>query len=171
MRTRRTLSVKIPAGVDSGTRIQLAGEGEAGPGGGPPGDLFVEIVEVPHPTFHRRGDDLHATVALAMTAAALGTTVELDTLDGPRSIDIPAGTQSGHTISLPNLGVQHLRGTGRGQLVVHVEVQTPTRIDEVQAALLRQLAELRGETGPSNGRVTPRQEGLFSRLRDAFNQR
>jgi molecular chaperone DnaJ len=171
VRTRRTLNVKIPAGVDSGTRIQLAGEGEAGPGGGPPGDLFVEIVEVPHPVFHRRGDDLHATVALAMTAAALGTTVELETLDGVRTIEIPPGTQSGHTISLPSLGVQHLRGNGRGQLVVSIEVQTPTRLDDEQTMLLRKLADLRGEVGPANGRVTPRQEGLFSRLRDAFNQR
>ncbi len=171
VRTRRTLTVKIPAGVDSGTRIQLAGEGEAGPGGGPDGDLFVEIVELPHPTFHRRGDDIHVTVALAMTAAALGTTVELETLDGIRHIDIAPGTQSGQTITLPGLGVQHLRGGGRGQLVVHIEVQTPTRLDDEQVDLLRRLAAARGEEGPANGRVTPRQESIFTRLRDAFNQR
>ena len=168
VRTRRSLTVKIPAGVDSGTRIQLTGEGEAGPGGGPPGDLFVEILELPHPTFYRRGDDLHAPVALAMTAAALGTAVEIETLDGPRTIDIPPGTQSGHTITLPGLGIQHLRGSGRGQLVVHVEVQTPTRLDDEQAELLRRLAVLRDEAGPTNGRVAPRQESIFSRLRDAF---
>jgi molecular chaperone DnaJ len=171
VRARRTLKVKIPAGVDGGTRIQLTGEGEAGPGGGPAGDLFVEIVERPHPMFHRRGDDLHCTVAVPMTAAALGTTVELETLDGPRTVELAAGTQSGEALTLPGLGVQHLRGAGRGQLVVHVEVQTPTRLDEEQQELLRRLAELRGEHGPTNGQVTPRQEGIFARLREAFAQR
>ena len=95
IRTRRTLTVKIPAGVDTGTRIQLAGEGEIGPGGGPAGDLFVEIVELPHPLFQRRGDDLHCTVTLPMTAAALGRTITLETLDGAEEIDIRPGTQSG----------------------------------------------------------------------------
>jgi molecular chaperone DnaJ len=169
VRTRRTLKVKIPAGVDTGTRIQLAGEGEAGPGGGPAGDLFVEIVERRHPVFQRRGDDLHCTVTVAMTAAALGTTIELETLDGPRPVEIRAGTQSGQSVTLPDLGVRHLRGQGRGELVVHIEVQTPTRLDDEQAALLRRLAELRGEDG-ANGRVA-NDQGFFSRIRDAFNAR
>jgi molecular chaperone DnaJ len=169
VRTRRTLKVKIPPGVDAGTRIQLAGEGEAGPGGGPAGDLFVEIVERRHPVFQRRGDDLHCTLTLAMTAAALGTTVELETLDGPRPVEIRPGTQSGEAVTLPGLGVQHLRGAGRGELVVHIEVQTPTRLDEEQTQLLRRLAELRGEDG-AGARVASDQ-GLFSRIRDAFNAR
>ena len=91
VRTRRSLTVKIPPGVDTGTRIQLTGEGEAGPGGGPAGDLFVEIVERPHALFRRQGDDLHCTVSVPMTAAALGTTVTLETLDGPRTGRPPAG--------------------------------------------------------------------------------
>jgi len=171
VRTRRTLAVKVPPGVDTGTRIQLAGEGEAGPGGGPAGDLFVEIVERPHPTFRRQGDDLHCTVTVPMTAAALGTTVTLETLDGPRPVEVRAGTQSGHALTLAALGVAHLRRPGRGDLVVHVEVQTPTRIDAEQEELLRKLAALRGEDGPDVGQVASARQGFFNRLRDAFNER
>ncbi|HET9945451.1 MAG TPA: molecular chaperone DnaJ [Actinomycetes bacterium] len=171
VRTRRTLSVKVPPGVDTGTRIQLAGEGEAGPGGGPAGDLFVEIVERPHPTFRRQGDDLHCTVTVPMTAAALGTAVTLETLDGPRPVEIRAGTQSGHAVTLAGLGVAHLRRQGRGDLVVHVDVQTPTRVDAEQEELLRKLAALRGEDGPDVGQVASARQGFFNRLRDAFNER
>jgi molecular chaperone DnaJ len=167
VRTRRTLKVKIPAGVDTGTRIPLAGEGEVGPGGGPPGDLYVEIVEAPHPHFQRHGDDLHCTVALPMTAAALGATVELTTLDGREELDIKPGTQPGTQLRLPGRGVHHLRRAGRGDLVVHIDVQTPTRLDERQEELLRELARLRGEEQPA-GQLRSGQHGLFSRLRDAF---
>ena len=169
VRTRRSLKVKIPAGVDTGTRIQLAGEGESGPGGGPTGDLYVEIIERPHATFRRQGDDLHCTVAVPMTAAALGTTVTLQTLDGPRLVDLRPGTQSGQAITLEDLGVTHLRRQGRGVLVVHVEVHTPTRLDVEQEELLRKLAGLRGEDGPDVGQVSAEQPGFFGRLRDAFN--
>jgi molecular chaperone DnaJ len=170
VRSRRTLTVKIPAGVDNGTRIQLAGEGEVGPGGGPAGDLYVEIHELPHAQFQRRGDDLHCTVTLPMTAASLGTKVPLETLDGLEEIDIRPGTQSGQSIPLHNRGVTHLRGGGRGDLVVHVEVQTPTKLDPEQERLLRELAKLRGEERPL-GQFQPGQQGLFSRLKDAFNGR
>ena len=112
MRTRRSLTVKIPPGVDTGTRIQLTGEGEAGPGGGPAGDLFVEIVERPHALFRRQGDDLHCTVSVPMTAAALGTSVSLETLDGPRTVDLRPGTQSGQAVTMGDLGVTHLRVAG-----------------------------------------------------------
>ena len=171
VRSRRSLKVKIPPGVDTGTRIQLTGEGEAGPGGGPPGDLYVEIVERTHPMFRRQGDDLHCTVSVPMTAAALGTTVTLETLDGPRPVDLRPGVQSGQTEVLANLGVTHLRSPGRGELVVHVEVVTPTRLDPEQEELLRKLAALRGEDGPDVGHLTGHQQGFFNRLRDAFNQR
>ena len=100
VRTRRSLTIKIPPGVDTGTRIQLAGQAEVGPAGGPPGDLYVEVVERQHPTFTRRGDDLHCTVEIPMTAAALGTSLYLDTLDGPEELDIRPGTQSGEVITL-----------------------------------------------------------------------
>jgi len=171
VRTRRSLRVKVPAGVDTGTRIQLAGEGEAGPGGGPAGDLYVEVVERPHPMFRRQGDDLHCTVEVPMTAAALGTTVRLETLDGPRPVEVRPGTQSGQVLTLPELGVTHLRRPGRGDLLVHIEVRTPTRLDAEQEELLRKLAALRGEEGPDVGQVTGHNPGFFGRLRDAFNGR
>ncbi len=167
VRTRRTLTIKVPAGVDTGTRIQLAGQGEVGPAGGPPGDLYVEIVERPHAVFTRRGDDLHCTLELPMTAAALGTRVSLETLDGTEELDIRAGQQAGEVITLRSKGVSHLRGGGRGDLLVHLAVLTPTRLDEEQAHLLRQLAELRGEERPQ-GQIAPAHPGMFSKLRERF---
>ncbi|MFI7587114.1 molecular chaperone DnaJ [Spongisporangium articulatum] len=167
VRSTRSLNIKIPAGVDTGTRIQLSGESEVGPGGGPAGDLYVEIQLKPHEVFERRGDDLHCTVELPMTAAALGTTIVLETLDGPQELDVKAGSQGGETSTMRSLGVTHLRGTGRGDLFVHLSVQTPTKLDDEQKALLRQLAALRGEERPE-GRLTPAQQGVFSKLRDRF---
>jgi molecular chaperone DnaJ len=170
VRSRRTLKVKIPAGVDTGTRIQLSGEGEVGPGGGPPGDLYVEILEAPHPYFTRQGDDLHATVTLPMTAAALGTTVEIDTLDGPYALTVRPGTQSGKSERLGARGIPHLRASGRGDLIVHIEVQTPVRLDDAQTELLRELARLRGEEQPAPNLSTG-QPRLFSKIRDVFGSR
>jgi molecular chaperone DnaJ len=165
VRSRRDLRIKVPAGVDTGTRIQLAGQGEVGPAGGPAGDLYVEVAERPHDTFTRRGDDLHCTVAVPMTAAALGTTLVVRTLDGERDVEIRRGTQPGETVTLHGLGVTHLRAGGRGDLHVHLDVQVPTRLDEEQEELLRRLAELRGEERPS-GRLTAAHPGVFSRLRE-----
>lgn len=167
VRRRRTTSVKIPAGVEDAMRIRLSGQGEVGPGGGPPGDLYVEVIEREHPVFSREGDDLHCRVTLPMTLAALGTTLSLDTLDGPEDIVIRPGTQPNHVVPLRARGVPHLRGTGRGDLLVHVEVTTPTRLDGEQERLMRELAGLRGEER-SNGRP---EGGLFSRLREAFQGR
>ena len=167
---RRTLTVRIPPGVSTGTRIQLAGQSEVGFGGGPPGDLFVEVVENEHETFTRRGDDLHCTVVVPMTAAALGTTLSVETLDGSQGVDVRAGTQSGEVHTLRGLGVGHLRGGGRGDLLVHVDVQTPTRLDDRQEELLRQLAELRGEEA-AEGSLTSAGGGVFGRLRDLISGR
>ncbi|HON75198.1 MAG: molecular chaperone DnaJ [Candidatus Lutibacillus vidarii] len=167
VRTRRNLRIKVPAGVDTGTRIQLAGEGEVGPGGGPAGDLYVEVVVKPHESYTRRGNDLHCTVELPMTAAALGTTIPLSTFDGVKDLDVAPGTQSGDTVTLRSLGVTHLRGSGRGDLIVHTVVQTPTRLTPEQEDVLRQLAALRGEERP-DGRMTPASQGFFGKLRDAF---
>src|SRR3954468_19937009 len=169
VRTRRTIPVKIPAGVEDGMRIRLAGHGEVGPGGGPAGDLYVEVHERSHPVFTRDGEDLHCRVTLPMTAAALGTMLKLETLEGHEDLTIKPGTQSGNVITLRAHGAPRLRGTGRGNLIVHLDVQTPTRLDERQQELLRELAGLRGEdltegTGANTG-------GLFSRVRDAFNGR
>ena len=162
VRARRTLTVKVPAGVESGMRIRLSGEGEVGPGGGPAGDLYVEIVEKPHPVFTRDGDDLHCTVTLPMTAAALGTCVPLTTLDGDEELDIAAGTQPDAVITLRARGVPHLRASGRGDLHVHLQVQVPTRLDTKQEELLRDLARLRGEERPG---VSGKAGGLFGRRR------
>jgi molecular chaperone DnaJ len=169
VRSRRTIPVKIPAGVEDGMRIRLTGHGEVGPGGGPAGDLYVEVHERPHPVFTRDGEDLHCRVTLPMTAAALGTTLNLKTLDGETDLDIRPGTQSGSVITLRAQGAPRLRATGRGNLLVHVEVQTPTRLDAEQEKLLRELAALRGEDQPESHREA--QGGLFSRVRDAFNGR
>ncbi|QZY30263.1 molecular chaperone DnaJ [Nocardioides coralli] len=180
VRSRRTLTVKIPAGVDTGTRVQLTEQGEVGPGGGPPGDLYVEIGVAPHETFTRQGDDLHCTVTVPMTAAALGTTLTLPTLEADLvadpddtevetefELEVRAGTQSGSEQVLRGRGVPGLRG-GRGDLVVHLVVETPTRLDPRQEELLRELAAIRGEEQPS-GQVRPSQKSVFGRLRDAFN--
>jgi len=140
-----------------------------GPGGGPAGDLYVEVHERPHDVFTRDGEDLHCRVTLPMTSAALGTTLTLDTLDGEADLDIKPGTQSGSVLTLRAQGAPRLRATGRGNLVVHVEVMTPTRLDPEQEKLLRELAALRGEDQPESHREA--QGGLFSRVRDAFNGR
>ncbi|MDX6743496.1 molecular chaperone DnaJ [Actinocorallia sp. A-T 12471] len=168
VRTQRTIKVKIPAGVEHGTHIQLAGEGEVGPGGGPAGDLFLEIVERQHPIFEREGDDLHCTVQIPMTAAALGSTVTVETLDGAEEVDIRPGTQSGQVIPLYGRGARHLNASGRGDLMIHVNVETPTKLDPEQEDLLKQLSVLRGEERPP-GKFAPGQQGFFSRLRDAFH--
>jgi molecular chaperone DnaJ len=163
VRARRTLAVKIPAGVEHGMRIRLSGEGEIGPGGGPAGDLYVEVVETPHAVFTRDGDDLHCRMSLPMTAAALGTVLQLETLDGDEELDIAPGTQADAVLTLRARGVPHLRGTGRGDLHVHLDVQVPSRLDARQEELLRELAALRGEERvASSGRAAG---GLFGRKR------
>ncbi|WP_168581692.1 molecular chaperone DnaJ [Gephyromycinifex aptenodytis] len=168
VRTRRPLSLNVPAGVDTGTRIQLAGEGEIGPGGGPAGDLYVEIAVTPHDKFQRRGDDLHCVVEVPMTAAVLGTVLNFETFDGPAELEVRAGAQSGEVTTLKGLGVTHLRGNGRGDLLATLKVLTPTRLSSEQEELIRKLAQLRGEESPA-GRVTHMEGGgLLGRLRDAF---
>jgi len=171
VRARRTITVKVPAGVDDGMRLRLSGEGEVGPGGGPPGDLYVEIHERQHPVFTRDGDNLHCHVTLPMTAAALGTSVTVETLDGTETLEIKPGTQSGTVFTLRAHGVPHLsRSVGRGDLYVHLDVETPTELDAEQERLLRDLARLRDEEKPE---ITVSSAvaggGFFSRLRDAFN--
>jgi molecular chaperone DnaJ len=172
VRSRRTVTVKVPAGVEDGMRLRLAGEGEVGPGGGPAGHLYVEIRERAHPSFIRDGDDLHCTVQVPMTAAALGTEVSLTTLDGDERLTVKSGTQSGSVTTLRGRGVPHLnRGVGRGDLHVHYDVVTPTKLDPEQEQLLRDLAKARGEEKPEITVTNPAANGgsgLFSRLRDAF---
>ncbi len=165
VRTRRTLTVKIPAGVEDQMRIRLAGQGEVGPGGGPAGDLYVEIHERPHDVYSRKGDDLHCRVTVPMAAAALGTRLTIKTLDSEENVDVATGTQPGSTVKLKARGVPHLRGTGRGDLFVHLDVRTPTKLDADQERILREFATARGEEIAE----LSKQGGFFSRMRDAFN--
>jgi molecular chaperone DnaJ len=165
VRTRRSLTVKIPAGVEDGMRIRLAGQGEVGPGGGPSGDLYVEIHERPHDVYARKGDDLHCKVTVPMTAAALGTRLTIKTLDSEEQLEVKAGTQPSSTLRIRGKGVPHLRGTGRGDLYVHLDVRTPTKLDASQEQMLREFARMRGEEVAE----LSKQGGFFSRMRDAFN--
>ncbi|MEV0274575.1 molecular chaperone DnaJ [Hamadaea sp. NPDC050747] len=166
VRTRRTLTVKIPAGVEDGMRIRLAQQGEVGPGGGQPGDLYVEIHERPHDVFARKGNDLHCKVTVPMTAAALGTRLTIKTLDTEEQVDVKAGTQAGATVRIKGRGVPHLRGSARGDLFVHLDVRTPTKITPEQERMLREFAKSRGEEMAELAKQTG---GFFSSLRNAFN--
>jgi chaperone dnaJ protein len=145
VRAKRTIKVEVPAGVETGTRIRLSGDGEAGPAGGAAGDLYVEVHEVPHQVLQRRGDDLHTRLRIPMTAAALGTDFALETLDGTRTITVEPGSQPDGIITLKGLGVGHLNRLGRGDLFVKLDVEVPTELDDHQRELLRELARLRGE--------------------------
>jgi molecular chaperone DnaJ len=174
VQARREIAVKIPAGVGDGMRVRLAAQGEVGPGGGPAGDLYVEIHEQPHDIFLRDGDDLHCTISVPMVDAALGTSVTVDAIiDGLTEITIPAGTQPGSVTTRRGHGMPHLRSGARGDLLVHVEVVVPDRLDHQDADLLREfktrrsrdVAEVRStHSGASAG-------GLFSRLRETFTGR
>lgn len=158
----RTFSVEVPAGVESGTTLRLADRGPAGPRGGPNGSLFVHLVVAEDDRFERIDDDLHTQVHIGMTQAALGTQVEVATLEEPQVIVVAPGTQGGHVMRLKGHGVPHLRGRGRGDLFVHLVVDTPTGLTPQQETLLRQLAAERGEE------LQAPHEGVLHRLRSAF---
>jgi molecular chaperone DnaJ len=167
VRARRTIAVDVPGGIEDGMRIRMSGQGEVGPGGGPAGDLSIEVSEHPHETFTREGSDLHCTVAVPMTAAAIGTEISLATLDSEEHVEIRSGTQSGSVITLRGKGVPRLRSATRGDLYVHIEVRTPTKLDAEQERLLRELAALRSEDVSV---TTKPRGGLFNKVRDAFTQ-
>ncbi|SLN18137.1 molecular chaperone DnaJ [Oceanibacterium hippocampi] len=160
----KTLSVKIPAGVDEGNRIRLTGEGEAGLLGGPPGDLYIFISIARHPFFKRDEDNLYCKVPIEMTAAALGGTIEVPTIDGGRaSVTIPEGTQNGRQFRLRGKGMPAVRGGGIGDLILQVNVEVPVKLTRRQKELLREF----GEAG--QGSHSPESEGFFSRVKDLFN--
>ncbi|MDP3209183.1 MAG: molecular chaperone DnaJ [Rhodoglobus sp.] len=165
VRAARTIPVDIPAGVETGLRLQMPGQGEVGPAGGAAGDLYLEIKVRHHETFSRNGDDLLATVEVPMTAAILGTTTTLKGLDGDILIDIRAGTQSADVITVKDRGVTHLRGSGRGDLRVGIQVVTPTKLSGKERELVEQLASARKQPAPQ---FTHFQQGLFTKLRDRF---
>jgi molecular chaperone DnaJ len=176
VRARREISVKIPAGVGDGMRVRLAAQGEVGPGGGPAGDLYVEVHEQAHDIFVRDGDDLHCKVEVPMVDAALGTAVTVeDILDGLIEITIPAGTQPGSVLTLRGHGMPHLRSGVRGDLHAHIEVVVPDKLDSTDTDLLRRLKEHRSRDVA--GVRSSRSDGhagngsIFSRLRETFTGR
>jgi molecular chaperone DnaJ len=165
VRASRKMSIDIPAGVDTGLRLQLAGQGEVGQAGGPHGDLFLEIKVKHHDVFSRNGDDLLATLEVSMADAVLGTTANFTGLDGEISVDIKAGTQSAEIITLPDRGVTKLRGGGRGDLKIGVQVITPTKLSGKEQELLKQFAATYRAKKPQLAQF---QQGLFAKLRDRF---
>jgi molecular chaperone DnaJ len=168
VRAKRSIPIKIPAGVETGNRIQLSGEGEVGPGGGAAGDLYVEIVEIPHEFIIRKESNLHISISIPMASAAIGTKVFVETLDGKQEVEIKEGTQSGSTVILRGLGVTKLRGSGRGDLIVHVQVLTPTKLNKEQSELLRKIASLRNEPLDNVKINTNEEQGFFDKVRRAF---
>lgn len=171
VRSRSTLQINVPAGIDDGNRIQLSGRGEVGPGGGPSGDLYVEVHIESHSSLVRDGDDLHTPLAISMVDAALGTKVEIESLDGVLELNIPQGTQSGTTIPIRGKGITRLRGSGRGDLFVHIEVVIPTKLSEKESEILRSFAALRGDKERVSVSSTQGGEtGFFSRLKDALGR-
>lgn len=175
IRSRREISIKIPAGVADGMRVRLAAQGEVGPGGGAAGDLYVEIHEKPHEIFVRDGDDLHCTITVPMIQAALGTTVAVDGIpDGQVDVEIAAGTQPGTVVTLRGQGMPQLRTGARGDLHAHVEVSVPTRLDARARQLLGEVGGLTDEQAavkPTRTAPSHSGGGLFSRLRETFTGR
>ena len=165
VKQHKTLSVKIPAGVDEGDRIRLSGEGEHGVGGGPAGDLYVQIHIKPHQVFQRDHDDLHCEMPVSFTIAALGGEIEIPTLDGLAKIKIPAETQSGKVFRLRGKGIKGVRSHNHGDLMCHVVVETPVNLTERQKELLRELEAINVTDG---SRHNPRAKSWMDKVKDFF---
>ena len=162
-RVTRKLQVTIPAGIDDESQIRLSGEGEVGPNGGPPGNLYIVVHVEPHRYFRRQGNDLLLDLSINVAQAALGDEIEVPTPDGPAKLKIPAGTQTSRTVRLRGKGVPHLNGGGRGDLQVRLRVQTPTDLTDEQRRLLKQLAATFDRDGkPEENR------GFFDKVKDVF---
>ena len=161
----KTLEVKIPAGINEGMRIRSAGNGEPGMNGGPSGDLYIEIRIKQHEVFERDGDDLHCTVPVALTTAALGGTVEVPTLGGKAEIDVPEGTQHGKTFRLRGKGIKGVRSSYPGDLYCHISVETPVKLTEHQRKLLKELDESFRKGGD---RHSPGSSSWTDRVKDLF---
>jgi len=162
IRTERKLNVRIPPGVDNGTHLRLSSEGQPGPNGGPNGDLYVVIKVKEHPVYERHEDELHCRVPINIGQAALGTEIDLLTFDGLQTIKVPEGTQSGSTVRLRGLGVPRLSGSGRGDLIVHVDVRVPSKLTREQRKLFEQLRDLLPKENE------PQEKGLFDKVKEYF---
>ncbi len=157
-RAHRKIRVKIPAGVDSGTQLRVAGEGEGGYRGGPNGDLFVELRVQDNPKYERDGLQLHTRTEVSYIKALLGGEVEVDSLDGKQKLEIPSGTAHGDRVKLENLGVPSLRSKDkRGDMIYHINIEIPKKLDKEEDRLLREIAALKGETVTAQ-----KKRGLFS---------
>ncbi|HUZ97042.1 MAG TPA: molecular chaperone DnaJ [Edaphobacter sp.] len=163
VQTEHSILVKVPAGVEQDTRIRYQGEGEAGKFAGPAGDLYVVLNVKAHKFFERDGDDLHCVMPISFPQAALGTELEIQTLEGPATIKVPEGTQSGKEFKLRGKGVPHLNSHGKGDLVVEIRVQTPGKLNKQQKELLRQLSETMIVEN------TPTSRGLFDKVKEMFS--
>ncbi len=162
--TPQTLEVDIPPGVDSGTRIRLSGKGEAGPFGAPPGDLYIFLHVKRHKVFEREGTTLLTRVPITFTTAALGGSIEIPGMDGEMiTVDIPAGIQSGKQLRKRGAGMPVLQGRGRGDLVIEISVETPTKLSSRQKELLRELQ------ATETGEECPQSKGFFDRIKDAWS--
>jgi molecular chaperone DnaJ len=148
---RKKISVKVPQGVDTGLRLRVGGEGEAGAGGGPAGDLYVVLHVKESKDFERDGEDLILTRRVGIAQAALGCKLSIPTLDGEKSLDVPAGVQHGHRLTLAGAGVPHLRGVGRGDLHVQIEIAVPKKLTKEQRELLEKFAQVSGEEAAHGG--------------------
>ena len=166
VKKQKTLSVKIPSGVDDGDRIRLSGEGEPGVNGGPSGDLYVQMQVKPHPVFQRDGDDLHCEMPISFTKAALGGEVEIPTLDGQAKIRIPAETQSGKIFRLRGKGIKGVRSHSLGDLLCHVIIETPVNLTEKQKTLLREFETLSQNDGDLHN---PRAKGWMDKVKEFFS--
>jgi len=162
VREEKKISVKIPQGVDDGSRLRVAGEGESGFNGGPAGDLYVFIGVKDHPKFTRRDYDIHTEQTISITQAALGGDVKTETIDGEDSLKLPSGTQPNQVFRIRGKGVPYLDGTGRGDHYVHMAVRIPTSLSAEQRALLEQLAVLDGETVPTEKPLLEKVKEFFS---------
>ncbi|MEO7245866.1 MAG: molecular chaperone DnaJ, partial [Rubrivivax sp.] len=165
IKRQKTLEVKIPPGINEGMRIRSAGNGEPGTNGGPPGDLYIEIRQKEHEVFERDGDDLHCTVPVGLTTAALGGQIEVPTLGGKAEIDLPEGTQHGKTFRLRGKGIKGIRASYPGDLYCHVTVETPVKLTDEQRTLLRELDESFRSAG---GRHSPNAKSWTDRVKDLF---
>jgi molecular chaperone DnaJ len=157
------LNVKVPAGVEDGTRIRYTGEGDSGRSGGPKGDLYIVLTIRPHDVFERDGHDLHCVVPISFPQAALGAEIEIQAIDGPVIVKIPEGTQSGKELRIRGKGVPYLNDRGRGDLIVQVLVQIPRKLSRAQREQVRQLAE------SMTVENTPTSRSLLSKMKDLFN--
>lgn len=163
-RTEKKLKINIPAGVDTGTRLRLQAEGNPGPAGAQPGDLYVVVSVTEHPIFERREYDLHCSLPINIAQAVLGADVEIETFDGPQTVRIAEGTQAGAAFKLRGLGVPHVNSRVRGDLWVHVDVQVPKKLNRDQRRLFEELRTVL----PTDN--SPHQKSVFEKVRDFFAQ-